>query len=218
MTGRHVESLDARRKEIDAAGRADVEMLAADLTVRADVERLAADLAGRDDLEILVNNAGMVAPGPFAAIPIATQLAMIDVHATSTVRLCRAVLPGMMQRRRGIVINVSSMGGLTPDAADVTYSASKRFVIHFSRALAAAVAGSGVEIQALCPGFTRTKMHDALGTLAIVPSTLWMDPPEVVDESLAAIGAGVVCIPGRRNRLLARLLRYPALMRLAMRG
>jgi short-subunit dehydrogenase len=217
ITGRQQPALDALKADIERGGRVIVDTHAADLTVRADVEALAERLAQRDDIDVLINNAGMVAPGPFASIPLATQLGMIDVHVLATVRFCRAVLPSMTARRRGVIINVSSLGGLTPDAGDVAYSATKQFVVHFSRSIAAAASYAGVRVQALCPGFTLTKIHDPLGTRMFIPPMLWMSARDVVEESRKALASTeVLCVPGRINRMLVRLLPYPSLFRRAL--
>jgi short-subunit dehydrogenase len=217
VTGRQQAALDALKAALEGAHRIEIETHAADLTDRHQVEALAERLASIEPLDVLINNAGMIAPGPFTAYPLATHLGMVELHVSATTRFCRAALPGMLQRRRGNIINVSSLGGLVPEPSDVLYSATKQFIVHFSRSIAAAAGPAGVRVQALCPGFTRTKIHDAVGTTAFIPPMLWMSPRDVVAESLQSLGSPrVVCIPGRLNRVFARLLPHPSLLRRAI--
>jgi len=216
ITGRSHEALERLRQEIESTYAVDVTTFAADLTVRAELEALA-NAIGEMDVAVLVNNAGLVAPGPFAQVPLARHLALVDVHVMAAMRCCRAALPGMIARGRGTIINVSSLGGFTPDAADVVYGATKRFLIHFTESMAAATAGTGVRVQALCPGLTRTNIHAALGTEMFVPPMFWMDPDAVVGASFDALAGGrVICVPGRLNRVMRRLLPYPRVVRRVM--
>jgi short-subunit dehydrogenase len=143
--------LVARRKERLAALAADLqghypvsaEVLDADLSEPADIERVERRIAELDSLDLLINNAGFGAPGSFAETELATQLTMIDVHIIASVRLCRATLPGMITRRRGAIINVSSIAGLVPIPGSATYSSTKAYLNVFSEALQAELKGTG---------------------------------------------------------------------------
>jgi len=129
-------------------------------------------------------------------------------------RLTRASLPGMLERTSGDIINVSSMGGLVPAPYSVTYNATKAFLVMFTECLSQELVGSGIRLQALCPGFTHTGFHAAMGAVRKLPEMAWMSAEDVVEESLAALEKGkIIFIPGRLNRLnyaFVRVLPTPA--------
>jgi short-subunit dehydrogenase len=211
--------LIARRQERLASLAADVrqrfhvhvEVLVGDLSNPDDVARVEQHIARLDTLELLINNAGFGVPGPFAAVPLDTHLAMIEVHVLASVRFCRAALPGMIARGHGAIINLSSIGAFIPNPGDATYCATKAYLTVFSEALQAEVRGAGVRVQALCPGFTSTAFHDkpvyaGYDVPSRIPRALWMSADAVVAESLAALKKGrVICVPGFKNRVLVRL-------------
>ncbi len=136
-------------------------------------------------------------------------LDLIRCLELATVRLTRAALPGMLERRRGAVVNVSSIGAFGPKRLDAIYVASKAFVNRFTESLALELEDSGVRAQALCPGFTQTEFHDAPEFAPYhikerIPGWLWMKPEQVVKDSLQALGENrVVCVPGIKNQLIA---------------
>lgn len=197
--------------------RALAERLSREHGARADV--LAADLSLPDGLarveerarsvDLLVNNAGFGVGKGFLEADPAAHDAMIQVHVTATVRLARAALPAMVGRRRGAVVNVSSVAGFLPRAGSVTYGASKSYLTFFTQALAADLKGSGVKVQALCPGLTHTEFHQrARIATGRKPGFLWMSADAVVADSLRCLERGrVLCIPGLVNRLFVAATR-----------
>ena len=146
---------------------------------------------------------------------------MVNVHMVATVMLTRAALPGMVSRGQGGVINVSSMAGLVP-IRNVLYHSSKAFQVSFSEALRNELHGTGVHVQALCPGFVLTEFHDTQEYIHFsrqsVPRFLWMTPEQVVTESLNSLPRGkLICTPGKiyrfasalaRNSISAGLIKY----------
>ena len=189
------------------------EVLPADLSTddgRALVEKR---IAALHDLEILVNDAGFGMPGRFTAVPLATELAMIQLHVVASMRLSRAALPAMLARRRGAIINLSSIGAFLPRPGDATYCATKAYLVAFSRALRGELRGSGVVVQALCPGFTYSEFYArseyaGYRLHSSIPRALWTTSDEVVAVSLKALRSGdAVCVPGLGNRLLVALAR-----------
>ena len=166
--------------------------------------RSAEDLiAAMPRLDLLVNNAGFAGYGPFTSLDPGVAAALIGVHVTAPTRLIRAALPAMTGRGRGAVINIASLlafsGSLPPGPLPyrATYAAAKAYLVTFTTALAGELAGTGVRVQACCPGPVATEFLHGTGIdparLPVTP----MDPGEVVTASLAALGLGeAVCIPG----------------------
>ncbi|MGC4115763.1 MAG: SDR family NAD(P)-dependent oxidoreductase [Myxococcales bacterium] len=173
------------------------------------MKRLEDRLAAEPRLALLVNNAGFGAGKAFLQVEPDAHEAMIRVHLTATVRLTRAALAGMVERRTGAVINVASVAGFLPRAGSVTYGASKSYLTFFTEALAAELAGTGVRVQALCPGLTHTEFHQRAGLdVSAKPGWLWMTADEVAARSLRCLERGkVVCVPGLKNRLFVAFSR-----------
>ena len=211
LVARREERLRALADELRRRHGVGVEVLVADLARPEGIARVEARLAADGAVDLLVNNAGFGTVGPFAESDLERQLAMIAVHVTATARLTRAVLPGMLARGRGAVINVASIAAFLPAPGNATYSATKAYAKVFSQGLATELRGTGVRVQALCPGFTRTEFHStpeyqALEMRSRVPRWLWMDPDEVVAASLDALARGqVVLVPGLTNRFVVAL-------------
>ena len=106
-------------------------------------------------VDVLANNAGFGANGAFASLPLPRQLEMIQVNITALTNLTGLFLPGMIERRRGGVLNVGSLAGFLPGPGMDIYYASKAFVLSFTEALAEELACMGVTATALCPGQPR---------------------------------------------------------------
>jgi short-subunit dehydrogenase len=132
----------------------------------------------------------------------------------------------MLARGHAAIVNVSSIGGLLPSGGNVTYSGTKAFLVAFTRALDYELHGTGVRVQALCPGFTRTGIYDTdqlrpLHVAEQVPGWLWMSAEQVVEASLRGLARNqIVCVPGWQNRLLVlggRLGLAPLVSAFAMR-
>lgn len=175
------------------------------------LDALAGWLAGRERVDVLVNNAGFGTLGPLATTAPAGQAAMVRVHCEAPVRLTQAVLPGMVARRAGLVIHVASVAAFMTAPGNATYSATKAFLVMLATGMATELAGTGVQVQALCPGFTRTEFHArARMDAGEIPGVLWMTPEAVVDASLAAArrGGPVVVIPGAGYRAVVAGVRH----------
>lgn len=212
LVARRKDRLDALADSLRQQHAVEVHALSADLANSNDIERVvsvAADASEAGWLDLLINNAGFGTVGTYADLPLQSQLDMLHVHVTATMRLTKAALPGMLQRRRGGIINVASTAGWYPLPGNATYSATKRYLINFSESLQAELEGSGVYVQALCPGFTYSEFHDREPYRAggfrreQLPAFVWQTAEEVVAASLNALGREVVCIPGMHNRAIA---------------
>lgn len=193
------------------------EALAVDFCQRAEVERLGRLLSALPNLELLVNNAGFGTVDYFADTDVNYLVGQVDVHIVGPTILTRAVLPGMLERNRGNIINLSSVGGWFHSAGNVQYGATKNYLAVFSQSLEQELRGTGVHVQALCPGFVRTEFHAADCMKAYQarkphPAHLWMTPDEVVTYSLKKLHTRqVIVIPGLGYRLIGRLARMPLL-------
>ncbi len=207
LVARRRDRLTELAKALEAGG-ARAEVVVADLATVEGLETVERRVAA-GDLAMLVNNAGFQVYRPFVELDPARAEAQINVHVTAVVRLCRAALLAMIARGSGSIINVSSMlafsAGLDrpflPKRA--TYAATKAFVNAFTETLANELAGTGVKVQALCPGVVRTEFHDVDGKPRLRPNVPVMEPEDVVEASLAALALGdVVCSPVLQDRTL----------------
>jgi hypothetical protein len=160
---------------------------------------------------MLINNAGFGFLGAFAKTEVERHLDMLAVHAGATMRLTRAALPGMIQARRGTIINVSSPSSYLPLAGSTSYAATKAFLNIFSETLRAELRGTDIKLQVLLPGFTYSDFHkrdewarsDFYSTM---PKWLWMTAEAVAQTSLRALkGGGLYCIPGLHNKVIVFL-------------
>lgn len=208
LVARRADRLEALAAELRTGCGVQVAVALADLTRDEDVAHIEAVIRAIPSLDLLVNNAGVGAEGQFHLAAIGPQLDMIRLHVLASVRLARAALDGMVARRQGGIVNVASVAGFMALPSSVNYCATKGYLITFSRALALELAGTGVRVQALCPGFTHTEFHDDLKHFdkSRSPGFLWMPADAVVTSSLAGLARSqVVCIPGLGNRMLAVL-------------
>ena len=214
LVARRVERLQALADELSAAHGIRAEAWAADLAREEDIARLVEAIKARPDLTLLINNAGFGTRGDFAELPLDRHLEMMRVHDAATVALAWAALPGLMARGGGAIINVSSIAAFFPSGGGAIYTATKAFLNNFSEALAAEVSGTGVRVQALCPGFTYSEFHDTAEyqdfDRQTIPDRLWMSAEAVVDESLAALGGDrVIVVPGRAYQGMVLAVQSP---------
>jgi short-subunit dehydrogenase len=218
---------DGARLE-EAAGRhrergLSVQVLVADLTTAEGRDRVAARLTDpAAPVDLLVNNAGASQRRPFLEADPAALLGQHDLNVTAVLQLTRAALPGMVQRGRGAVVNVSSMLGFVTGSSS-TYTAEKAWVTVFTEGVATTLAGTGVRALALCPGFVRTEFHDRAGLdMGGRTGPMWLDAERVVEDCLADLARGkVVSVPSPQYKVFATLidlLPRPVLRRLLAAG
>ncbi|MEP6598476.1 MAG: SDR family oxidoreductase [Actinomycetota bacterium] len=188
-----------------------VAVLPADLTTDAGCGAVAARLSSTEKpVETLINNAGIGTYRPFGVAELAREESMLDLNVRAVLRLTHASVRAMQSRGRGLIINVSSVASFVPRGSNATYSASKAWVTMFSEALAVQVAGSGVIVSALCPGFTRTEFHErAEADMSAVPGWMWLDADAVVAQGLADARAGKpVSVPSAKYKALVGTARH----------
>ena len=188
----------------------DVELVVGDLGTESGIEAIMAHLDGRA-IDVLVNNAGFGTYGPLSEADAGREHDMVAVNVDALVRLTRAVLPGMLERGTGGILNVASTIAFQPAPYQATYGASKAFVLSFSQALWAETRGSGVTVTTLCPGPTRTGFVDALGS-DVSHTAIYRHlaaPEPVVVAGLRALDRGrPVVVPGLRNWMMAYAGRF----------
>jgi short-subunit dehydrogenase len=187
-----------------------VEVLAADL---ADDEGCAAverRLADPDrPVHVLVNNAGFGLNQSFVEANVEDEERMLRVHIRAVMRCTHAVLPQMLERGKGDVINVASVAGFGPAQPGATYSASKAWVINFSESIGSGVQQYGVRVMALCPGYTRTEFHQRAGITLPIPNALWLRAEDVVRTGLRDLRRGrLVSVPDLRYKLVVAAMRH----------
>jgi uncharacterized protein len=201
LVARDVERLNELAEAMRAEHDTSSEVLVADLA-DADGRAQVADRLAKG-VRVLVNNAGIGTSGEFWTADPAVLQSQLDVNVTAVMQLTRAALPPMVQAGAGAVINVASVAGLLSGRGS-TYSASKAWVVSFSEGLANGLAGTGVSVHALCPGFVHTEFHQRAGIeMASMPSFMWLDLDDVVGECMADVARGkVVIIPGLQYKAL----------------
>jgi hypothetical protein len=186
-----------------------VGVLVADLGTPEGVRAVEARIAAETALELVVNNAGFGTTGPFAELDRDAEEEEVRLNVLALVRLTHAAVAVFKARGHGSVINVSSLAGFQPAPFNATYAATKAFVNSFTQAVSEELRGSGVRLQLLCPGFTRTEFQEVAGFSAeTIPDFAWMTADAVVDVSLEALRKGdLVVIPGGGNRMMGAVFR-----------
>jgi uncharacterized protein len=209
LVARRADRLQALAKELAAAHGIEAVAIPADLTTPGGPPALVGELDQRGlEVEWLVNNAGVGTFGRFHELPIERELEEIGLNVEAPVALTGLLLPRMVERRRGVVMNVASVAGFGPMGFNATYGATKAFLLSFSEAIAVELEGTGVQVLCVCPGFTRTEFQEVAHVdVSSVPSFAWMTAEEVADQAVRAVGKQTVLVNGLLNRLLATSMR-----------
>jgi short-subunit dehydrogenase len=210
LVARRVERL--RQLASELGGEAAAAVVPADLTAGGGVARLVDDVRSRGlEIDLLVNNAGMGHTGRFVEQRQEVISEMLELNMTALVELTRAFLPDMLARKRGAIVNVASNAAFQPVPFLTVYAATKAFVLSFTEGLADELKGTGVRVQALCPGITATEFLDVAETHSglLVRRMPTMTAGDVVAASLAGLDRGRVrVVAGFANRALATLQRF----------
>jgi short-subunit dehydrogenase len=208
LTARRADRLEVLAADLKSRYAIRTDVIVADLAAQTAAQQIHAELGARGiAIDMLVNNAGYGVPGAFNQQPWSMHADFIQVLMTTPVELAYRLLPAMQQRAYGRIINVASLAGHVPGSAGHTlYGASKAFMIKFSQSLALENRTRGVNVCALCPGFTYSEFHDVTGARALVsrmPKWMWMDADVVAEQGIDAVERGdIVYVNGRINRAI----------------
>ncbi|MDX3533503.1 SDR family oxidoreductase [Streptomyces sp. MB09-01] len=208
LVARDKDRLEAVAGQLGREYSAVCEVLPADLLDPADCAAVAERLADRSrPVDMLVNNAGFGLPAPFPYSPVEDEERMLDLLVKVPLRLTHAVLPGLRERRRGAVLNVSSVAGLLPTG---TYGAAKAWITAFSESLRVDMEPYGVRVLAVVPGFTRTEFQERAGMdVSALRDAVWLEPEAVVARALKDLALRrPVSITGRRYQAYALAARH----------
>lgn len=213
LVARRRDRLDDLARELAPEYGVDVRSIAADLAdpdaPQAIADRLQADGV---HIDILVNNAGYGLPGYFEDSDWPAHRAFLELMVTSYAHLTRLLLPAMLERKYGRIIQVASVAGLVPGSAGHTmYGPAKAFLVSFAQSLNAEGEARGVHASALCPGFTYSEFHDVNNTRGLVsqlPKYMFMAAEPVVEGAIDAVERGhVVYVPGAWNKFVVWLMK-----------
>ncbi|MSR18796.1 MAG: SDR family oxidoreductase [Phycisphaerales bacterium] len=212
LVARRKDRLDAIAARLRAEQSSRVLVIAADLGEANAPEQLVAQvMAARIHIDVLINNAGYALKGAFLDAPLNLHTQWLNVMVNAPVQLTRLLLPAMIERGRGRIVNVASIAAWAPDPTGSLYNAAKAFMIGETRALARDLKGTGITVTAVCPGFTESEFHDVAGTrgfVARLPSMFWMDARECALIGWRAAERGsVICVTGAVNVALVALAR-----------
>ncbi|MFJ5301346.1 SDR family NAD(P)-dependent oxidoreductase [Streptomyces sp. NPDC088350] len=207
LVARNTARLGEQATELHDRHGIEAEVLTADLATDQGIETVAARLADRKNpVDLLVNNAGFGNKGRYLDVPMADELKMLKVHCEAVLRLTGAATEAMRERGRGGVVNVASVAAFVPRG---TYGASKAWVVQFTQGAAKDLAGTGVRLMALAPGFVRTEFHERAGMgTDNIPNWMWLDADKLVAAALADLARGKsLSIPDPRYKALMGLVK-----------
>jgi len=205
LVARDLPRLQERAKSLESTFGIATKVIQADLATDAGC-KLIEDFIANNQIDVLINNAGFGLNKAFTMSQLDAEQQMLDVLVRTPMRLMHVALPGMKERNKGVIINVSSVAGWI---AGGTYSASKSYLTVLSESLHTELAATNVKISALCPGFTRTEFHQRGGmSMKGLPAFLWLNSDKLVTTAWKeAIAGKAVSVPGWQYQLLTFLMR-----------
>lgn len=208
ITGHPDDPVELPLEEIREKFHVDIELIKADLAIEEKIVELENILKNNPKITVLINNAGFLNGIPFLKNNIPELESIIKVHINCPMRFTYASLPNMIQKGKGIVINLSSLAAYMPFPEYAMYPATKLFNIAFTESLHISLRNKGIKLQVLCPGFVRSNFHPRAGIKTNDFKNnryiSWMTPDEVVKVSIKKLKRThkVLVIPGRINRIL----------------
>ncbi|MEN9351976.1 MAG: hypothetical protein RL455_917 [Actinomycetota bacterium] len=207
LVARDLPRLNKFAKDLNKTHKVKVETIKADLTAPNQLIKVEKRLSNKSKpIEVLINNAGFGIKQSFTDSDVKKEQELLDVLVTAPMRLTHSVLPQMLKRDSGVIVNVSSVASWITGG---TYSAAKSYLTVFSEYLHTELRGTNIKISALCPGFTRTEFHER-GKMRMsgLPNFMWLTSDQVVAKSWRYVNANkVVCIPGWQYLILSTIAR-----------
>jgi hypothetical protein len=213
LTGRRRDVIEHVAQQIEQEYQVKAEVVIIELSDEKELDLFIEKVKDEGPIHVLVNNAGFTSKGLYHLHNITNEVNMVRVHAIAMMRLTHAVLPGMLERRSGAIINVASIQAVTPMSLSTTYCSVKAFMKNFSICIHSEVKDYGVKVQCVLPGFTRSDLGRTIGvdmnTMGDKGMVNWMLPEEVVRVSLRDLKKKnkVISIPGAGNKMLYTLIK-----------
>lgn len=201
LVARDLQRLEEAASQLRAEHGVQVEVLKADLTQKDDVLKLEQRLRSDSSVSLVLNNAGVAADGLLANADTDQLERLIQLNVTAVTRLASAAAASFAKAGRGTIINIASVVALFPERFNATYSASKAYVLSLTQSLNAELDGTGVKVQAVLPGVTRTEIWERSGIDATqIPADRVMEAGEMVDAALSGLDQGeLITIPSLPN-------------------
>jgi short-subunit dehydrogenase len=200
LVARDVSRLQERASQLQSQFNVQTHIIQADLSTDAGCAAVEQYIAN-NQIDVLINNAGFGINKAFTMSELKAEQEMFDVLVRTPMRLMHGVLPGMKQRNKGVVINVSSVAGYI---AGGSYSAAKSYLTVISESLHTELADTNIKVSALCPGFTRTEFHQR-GRMSMkgLPNFMWLNSDKLVAKAWSdALKGKAVSIPGWQYQIL----------------
>ncbi|MBK0089475.1 SDR family oxidoreductase [Erwinia sp. S59] len=197
LVARDASRLNQLAQSLREAHGVDVRVLAADLTQTDDLANVARELRDNHDITMLVNNAGMVVEGEFTDADIQPIQTMLSLNIIALTELAHSAAQAFRARGQGTIVNIASVVALVHEVMNGAYNASKAYVLSLTRNMDRELAGSGVVLQAVLPGFTRTEIFDRAGkSINDIPAEKMMEVEDLVAAALSGLDAGeLITIP-----------------------
>jgi short-subunit dehydrogenase len=205
LVARDLPRLQDRAKALESTFGIATTVIQADLATDAGCKTIE-DFIANNQIDVLINNAGFGINKAFTMSQLDAEQQLLDVLVRTPMRLMHVALPGMKERNKGVIINVSSVAGWI---AGGTYSASKSYLTVLSESLHTELSSTNVKVSALCPGFTRTEFHQR-GRMSMkgLPAFMWLNSDKLVAAAWKdAVGGKAVSVPGWQYQLLTFVMR-----------
>jgi hypothetical protein len=205
LVARDLPRLQERANALESTFGVLTTVIQADLATNAGCKTIE-DFIANNQIDVLINNAGFGINKAFTMSQLDAEQQLLDVLVRTPMRLMHVALPGMKERNKGVIINVSSVAGWI---AGGTYSASKSYLTVLSESLHTELSSTNVKVSALCPGFTRTEFHQR-GRMSMkgLPAFMWLNSDKVVATAWKdAVGGKAVSVPGWQYQLLTFVMR-----------
>jgi len=205
LVARDLPRLQERAKALESTFGIATTVIQADLATDAGCKTIE-DFIANNQIDVLINNAGFGINKAFTMSQLDAEQQLLDVLVRTPMRLMHVALPGMKERNKGVIINVSSVAGWI---AGGTYSAAKSYLTVLSESLHTELSSTNVKVSALCPGFTRTEFHQR-GRMSMkgLPAFMWLNSDKLVAKAWKdAVGGKAVSVPGWQYQLLTSVMR-----------